>query len=71
MMDESNAILTQQLAGRRIDYLFRKNKELHIVCTDGHTVVLQTDINGEIQFKKTDVKILMPGVSMFGDAGKF
>jgi len=68
--DESNAMLTQELAGRRIDYLFRKGKELHIVCTCGHTVVLQSDINHDIHFKRTDVSITLPRIEMFGKGGK-
>lgn len=68
--DESNAILTQELAGRRIDYLVRKGKELHVICTDGHTVVLQSDVNHDIHFKRTDVTIKIPGVDMIPDVGK-
>lgn len=68
--DESNAILTQELAGRRIDYLVRKGKELHIVCTDGHIVVIQSDTMGDIHFKRTDVSIVLPGVEFLSKAGK-
>ena len=68
--DESNAILTEQLAGRRIDYLFRKGKELHIVCMDGHTVVLQADVNGDVHYKKTDVTIKLTIPGLMGEAGK-
>ena len=71
IFDESNAMLTQELAGRRIDYLVRKGKELHVVCTDGHTVILQADIHGDIHFKKTDVTIKLDYGTLFGDAGKF
>lgn len=68
--DESNAHLTQELAGRRIDYIVRKGKELIFVCTCGHQVVLQADVNGDIHFKRTDVSIVLPGVEMFSEAGK-
>ena len=69
--DESNARLTQELAGRRIDYLVRKGKELHIICTDGHTVVIQADIHGDIQYKQTDVSVVMPSFKMLADKGNF
>lgn len=67
--DESNARLTDELTGRTIDHLIRKGLEIHIVCTDGHTVVIQADDNGEIHYKRTDVSIMLPGVSMFSEVG--
>lgn len=67
--DESNAQLTEQLTGRQIDHLARVGKELEVVCCDGHVVVLQADINGDIHFKRTDVRIMLPGVDMFGKEG--
>ncbi len=68
--DESNAMLTEQLTGRTIDHIVRKGKELEFICNDGHVVILQADINGDICYKKTDVRIMLPGVNMFSDAGR-
>ena len=68
--DESNAYLTQEFAGRRIDYVVRKGKELEFVCTDGHVVIIQADVNGDIHFKQTDVRISLPGVDMFSKVNK-
>jgi len=70
MFDEANARLTQQLCGRTIEYIFRKGKEIVIQTTDGHSVVIQADINGDIQHKRTDVGVVIPGVSVFGQANK-
>jgi len=68
--DESNARITQELTGREFDHFYRKGKEFHIVCTDGHSVVLQADVNGEIHYLRTDVTIMLTGVEFMADAGK-
>lgn len=69
-MNESNARITEQLTGRTIDHVIRKGKEIEMVCTDGHVVVIQADINGDIHHKRTDVRIMLPGVNMSGLAGR-
>lgn len=61
--NESNAQLTNALCGRTIDHIVRAGKELEIVCTDGHVVVIQADINGDIHHKKTDVRVMLPPLS--------
>lgn len=66
--NESNARLTDQLAGRTIDHLVRNGKEIEIICTDGHTVVIQADVNGDIHYKRTDVRIVLPSLSAVGQA---
>lgn len=67
--DESNAQLTEQLTGRTIEYILRKGKEIELVCTDGHVVVIQADTRGDIHFKRTDVRIQLPSFSVFGRQG--
>jgi len=69
-MDVTDSKITDQLSGRTIDHVIRNGKQLEFVTTDGHVVVLQSDINYNIQHFKTDVRIVLPGVSMFGEAGK-
>lgn len=65
---DTHSRITDALSGRTVDYALYKGKELHIVCKDSHIVVLQADVNGDIQHKKTDVSIVLPGVEMFGKA---
>lgn len=69
--NESNAAITEHLTGRIIEHVIRKGKELHFVCSDSHVIVLQADVNGDIHYKKTDVSIMLPGVSMLAEAGRF
>ena len=69
--DESNAQLTEHLTGRTIEYVARQGKELLIKTTSGHTIVLQTDINGDIMFKRMDCSVVIPGVSLNPNVGKF
>jgi len=69
--DEANARLTNELTGRTIEYIFRQGKELLIQTTDGHTVVLQVDVDGNIQHKRTDATVVIPGVRLFAKEGRF
>lgn len=68
--DESNAQLTMGLCGRTIDHIIRAGKELEFVCTDGHSIVIQADVHGDIHFKRRDVKIFLPGMSFDSHAGR-
>lgn len=68
--DESNAQLTDRLTGKVVDHVERVGKELHFVLTDGHTVVIQSDVNGDIHFKKQNVSIQLPSIQINGFAGK-
>lgn len=63
------AKITDKLAGRTIDKVYREGLELRIDTTDGHSIVLAADVNFNIQLKKTDVKIFVPPVSLFGKGG--
>lgn len=69
-MNEANARITEQLTGRTIDHVIRNGKDIELVCMDGHVVVLAVDTQGNIQHKKTDVRIVLPGVTMNGVAGR-
>jgi len=60
--DESNARLTEFLTGRTVDCVTRQGKELTIHTTDGHLVVLQSDVNGDIYCKRVDARIILPDV---------
>lgn len=70
VFDAANSRLTDQLAGRTINYVVRKGKELEFVCDDGHVVILQADVDGDIHHKKTDVRVMLPGVEMYGIGAK-
>lgn len=70
MLLDDDSKITDQLSGRTIDYVIRNNKDLEIVTTDGHTVVIASDIDHDIQFKRTDVRVVIPRVSMDGVARK-
>jgi len=59
ILDEADGRLTNQLCGRTIDYIYRQGKELIIQTTDGHSVVIQADVDGDIQHKRTDVAVLI------------
>ncbi len=69
IFDEANAVLTEQLTGRTIDYVVRNGKVLELYTTDGHVVKLQADVDYDIHHNGTDVKVMLEGVSMFGIAG--
>ena len=69
--NEANAKLTNELTGRTIDHVIRNGKEIEMVCNDGHVVVIQADIHGDIHHKQTNVKVILPTLSLFGKAGKF
>jgi hypothetical protein len=61
--DESHAAITESLCGRTIEYVGRVGKQLEFACSDGHVVVLQADVNGDIHFVRRDVRIVLPGLS--------
>lgn len=69
--DESNAGITESFTGRCIDHVVRNGKVLEFVTSDGHVIKLQADVNGDIQFKGREVRIMMPRVSFSGVAGAF
>jgi hypothetical protein len=69
--DESNAALTMGLCGRTIDHILRLGKELHFVCTDSHIIVIQADTQGDIHFKRRDVRIVLPGLNATDELGRF
>lgn len=69
--DEANARLTNELTGRTIDHVIRNGLDLEIVCTDGHVVVIAATVDHHIVHKRTDVRVMLHGVSVFGEAGKF
>jgi len=58
--DDAHSAITDHLAGRQIDHIARVGKELELICTDGHAVTLQADVNGDILFKKQSVRIVLP-----------
>lgn len=67
MFDLSNSRITDALHGRTIEYVARKegrgeDDELLIVCSCGREVVLKV-IDGKIQHKQTNVKIVVPGLT--------
>jgi len=66
--DESNAKITTELTGRTIDHVVRNGLELEIHCTCGHVVVLAATVDHHIVHKRTDVSVIVPGVSMMAAA---
>jgi len=70
IFDESDARITNILTGKVFDYFYRQGKELHIVTTCGHDVVLQSDIEGDINCKSVGVKVIIPAAELFSEAGK-
>lgn len=69
--DESNAEITNALTGRQISHIVRNGKILEFYTEDGHVVKLQADVNGDIHYHGTDVKIMLTGVTLQGQAGQF
>jgi len=67
--DESNAAITEQLTGRTIEHVVRNGPVLEFVCSDGHVVKLQADVKGNIHYRGTDVRIMLPEVSAMSVAG--
>lgn len=67
--DESNAYLTNELCGRTIARVERQGKDLVLVCTCGHEIVIRSDINHDIHYVKTNVKIAIPGIDLTGLTG--
>ena len=70
MMDESDARITNALAGKTFDHIERQGLELHIVTTCGHKITLASDTNYNIHMKKMGVTVMLPRVSLNGIAGK-
>ena len=68
--DESNAKITEQLAGKTIEYVVRNGKMLEFYTTDGHVVRLQADVKGDIHYRNTGVRIMLPPISADGTAGR-
>lgn len=69
MFDESGAIITTMLCGRVISHVTRRGKELELHTQDGHTVVLQADVSGDIHYKKQSVQVALVGVNLLGSSG--
>jgi len=67
--NEANAYLTNELTGRTIHSVERKGKEITFVCSDGHAVTIQADVNGDIHYKSTGVRVQLPGFSVVGGVG--
>lgn len=67
--DESNGRITTEFTGRVIDHVVRNGKvlEFHTVC--GHCIKLQSDINHDIHFAGTSVKIAVPGIGCASEQG--
>ena len=69
--DESFAAISEALVGRTIEYVERCGKELRIRTTCSHEIKLLADVNGDIQYNGTAVKIFLPGLPMGVEQGKF
>ncbi len=69
--DEANARLTEQLCGRVIQYVYREGLDLVFVTMCGHEVRIAATVDHHIVHKRTDVKVMLQGVSMLAEAGKF
>ena len=67
--DESNGKITTELTGRTIEYVERNGKELTICTSCGHRIRLQADINGDIMYKGTGVRIILPGLGTVSHKG--
>ena len=68
--DEAQAFLTNELCGRTIAHVERVDKEIVLVTTCGHAIVLKSDLNHDIHYVRTDVRISLTGSPIFGRAGK-
>ena len=69
--DESNSRITEHFTRRTTDFVVRNGKELEFHMTDGHVIVLQADVNGDIHFKRQNVKVAISLPPMLGVAGNF
>lgn len=67
--DESNAKITELLAGRTVDCVMRKGKELVIALDNGCEVTLQSDVNGDIHYKRHETRIQLSGVGIGAQIG--
>ena len=64
--DEADGRITNALCGRTVEYVVRNGLDLELVCADGHTVVLASDLGHNVHLKRTDVSIALPGVTLQG-----
>ena len=48
-----------------------ENRELVFAFNDGHTIVLEADHNGYIQFKRQDAQVELDHLCISGATGKF
>ncbi len=69
--DESFAAITEALTGRTVEHVERCGKELRIRTTCSHEVKLLADVNGDIHFNGTAVKIILPSLVTGAEQGKF
>lgn len=69
--EEANAKITNELVGRTIEYVYRDGLDLVIRTTCSHEVRLAATVDHHIVHKKTDVRIMLTGVDMFPEVGKF
>jgi formamidopyrimidine-DNA glycosylase len=69
--DESNSKITEQLCGRTIDRVERQGKDLVFVTTCGHEIRLASDVNHDIHYKGTSVKIILNATPMQNIQGMF
>ena len=60
--------ITEALERRTIDYVTREDDGITLVCTDGHSISLHV-VDGQIEFKGQNVKIILPGLDFNGTAG--
>jgi len=60
--------ITEALERRTIDYVTREDDGITLVCTDGHSISLQV-VEGQIEFKGQNVRIIVPGLDFMGGQG--
>lgn len=58
-IDENEAYITNELSGRTIEMVIRNGKILELQCTDGHVIKLQADVNGDIRYHSTGVRVYL------------
>lgn len=57
--------ITEALERRTIDYVTREDDGITLHCTDCHSFTLHV-VDGEIQLKGQNVKIILPGLDFNG-----
>lgn len=61
--------ITDAICGRQVEYVIRDDDGgITLQCTDGRQVSLFVDTNGDIQMRGVGVKIVLPGLSVFGES---